>query len=93
MKKVRAKRRGRPRKARRYTPMVPTVVDQQLIIDLYDNAVAQLERLEALAELLECANDTVEARVMGGVGLLLKDIHGRMKGDLEAALKQKRWAK
>ena len=65
------------------------MVDKQLLIDVYDKSVSQLERLEALAELLECANDAVEARVMGGVGLLLKDIHGNMMGTMDHALKRR----
>jgi hypothetical protein len=54
-------------------------------IDLHDNLNAELHRLDALAELLGCANDTIDARFLAGIALLLQDVSRRINAALNAA--------
>ena len=54
-------------------------------IDLHDNLAQELERLRALADLLTAAGRQVDPEATGGAGLLLKDIHDRMREMLAAA--------
>ena len=53
-------------------------------IDLYDNLVRELDRLKALASLLESAEDELDGEVVSGIGLLLKDVEKRARVILEA---------
>ena len=45
--------------------------------DLDDNLTAELVRLRAIVELLECAGDALEPEALSGVSLLLRDVHNR----------------
>lgn len=56
-------------------------------IDLYDNLIAEVDRLKALAELLEDARDDEPGpHVRSGLALLLGDIAARMRGMLEISV-------
>ena len=56
-------------------------------IDLYDNLIAEVNRLKALAELLEDArDDELGPHVGSGLALLLDDIAARMRAILELAV-------
>jgi hypothetical protein len=58
------------------------------IMTLFDNMVGEIERLDALIELLTTINaDDFEARHLSGVGLLLSDVRARMRTMLNLALK------
>lgn len=53
-------------------------------IDVHDNLICELERLGALAELLEMAgNEELSPAVGSGLALLLGDIRARMRTILE----------
>lgn len=54
-------------------------------IDLYDNLALELERLETLAKLLVASGERSDADALGGVGLLLQDVHARMREILRAS--------
>jgi len=59
------------------------------IVTLFDNMVAEIERLDALIELLATINaDDFEPRHLSGVALLLSDVPARMRTMLDLALKQ-----
>lgn len=49
------------------------------VLDVYDGLVVELDRLRALAELLGCAGDRLDPRVLGGVACLLEDVERRMR--------------
>ena len=53
-------------------------------IDLHDNLVEELDRLAAVADLLGAAEKEAPD-TLGGVALLLKDIHDRIRAALKAA--------
>lgn len=55
------------------------------MIDLHDNLALELERLQTLAKLLVSSGDRADPDVLGGVGLLVQDIHARMREVLQAA--------
>lgn len=57
-------------------------------IDLADNLNAELERLRAIAELLQVAGDELDTQVAGGVGLILKNVHDRMEAILKWATRK-----
>lgn len=59
-------------------------------LDLQDNLALELDRLEAVAGLLLAAGDRIEPRALGGVGLLLGDIHARMREIMRAAASGRR---
>ena len=67
-----------------------TDLNKLSMIDVYDNVIAELDRLGAIVELLECANDSMEPEALGGVALLLKDIRSRMRAILEVAMRSTR---
>jgi len=53
-------------------------------IDLFDNLVGELDRLAALAELLDCLHDeSLDRRAVSGLALLLGDIRARMRKILD----------
>ena len=54
-------------------------------IDLHDNLARELERLKAVADLLAAAGRNADPDMAGGAGLLLRDIHDRMREVLRAA--------
>lgn len=54
-------------------------------IDLHDNLALELERLKTVADLLAAAGRNVEPEIVGGAGVLLRDIHDRMREVLAAA--------
>lgn len=49
------------------------------VLDFYDGLVVELDRLRALAELLGCAGEKLDPRVLGGVACLLEDVEHRMR--------------
>ncbi|MFN3483953.1 MAG: hypothetical protein ACK44W_00475 [Planctomycetota bacterium] len=49
------------------------------VLDFYDGWVVELDRLRALAELLGCAGERLDPRVLGGVACLLEDVERRMR--------------
>jgi hypothetical protein len=56
-------------------------------IDLYDNLAPEVDRLKAMAELLEDArDDELSAHVGSGLALLLGDIASRMRRILDLAV-------
>lgn len=56
-------------------------------IDLYDNLIVEADRLKALAELLDDAQDDEPgAHVRSGLALLMGDIAARMRGMLEVSI-------
>ena len=56
-------------------------------LDLFDNLIAEVDRLKALAELLEDAQqDELGSHVGSGLALLLGDIASRMRGILELSV-------
>lgn len=58
------------------------------IVELFDNMIAELDRLEAVTELLLCAkHEELEPRVLPGVALLLGDVRARTRVMLDLALK------
>ncbi|HXG60173.1 MAG TPA: hypothetical protein VNO22_02255 [Planctomycetota bacterium] len=65
-------KRGKVRKTSEARP-VPDV------LDFYDGLVVELDRLRALAELLGCAGERLDPRVLGGVACLLEDVERRMR--------------
>ncbi len=64
---------------------VDTDVARLTPIDVHDNLLPELDRLEALAELLGGAREEVDPRILAGAGLLLRDIQRRMRAILSAA--------
>ena len=57
------------------------------VMTLFDNMVAEIERLDALIELLTTINaDDFESRHLSGVALLLSDVRARMRTMLDLAL-------
>lgn len=65
-----------------------TDVAQLDIVTLFDNMVAEIERLDALIELLSTINaDEFQPRCLPGVALLLSDVRARMRAMLDLALK------
>lgn len=61
-----------------------TALDKLEALDVYDNLVVELDRLEAVAELLSCARpDDLDAHALEGTALLLQDVHHRMRAILE----------
>lgn len=55
--------------------------------DTFDNLMAELDKLEAVIELLEVANvDEMDSSVVPHVGLLLKDIWRRMEAIVRLGL-------
>jgi len=83
------KRRDSPRTDFREHAFTATGKDTDLqnftSLDLQDNLNAELHRLDALAELLGCTNDIVDARFLAGIALLLQDISRRMSAALLVA--------
>ena len=64
-----------------------TDLDKLDRIDLFDNLAPEVDRLKALAELLEDAQeDELGAHVGPGLALLLGDIAARMRGMLEISV-------
>lgn len=58
------------------------------IVTLFDNMVGEIERLDALIELLTAVKpDDFEPRHLSGVALLLSDVRARMRTMLDLALK------
>jgi hypothetical protein len=58
-------------------------------LDLHDNMIAEVERLATIAGLLEAADlHEADARVLPGVGQLLRDIHARMRALLDLGVPQ-----
>lgn len=58
------------------------------VVTLFDNMVGEIERLDALIELLTTINaDEFEPRRLPGVALLLSDVRARMRTMLDLALK------
>lgn len=61
---------------------------------LFDNMIAEVERLGTLADLLTAAKpEEFDARLLPGVGLLLSDVRARMRAILDltvANLKKRR---
>jgi hypothetical protein len=55
-------------------------------IDVYDNLMAELDRLEALAKLLEDAAEDLEAETSRAVGAILRDIRKKMGVILDLGL-------
>ncbi len=56
-------------------------------IDLFDNLVGELDRLGALAELLDSLQDeSLDRRAVSGLALLLGDIRARMRKILDLSL-------
>lgn len=59
------------------------------VATLFDNMIAEIDRLGALVELLSAVNsDEFEPRVLPGVALLLGDVRARMRTMLDLAHKQ-----
>ena len=52
-------------------------------IDACDNLVGELDRLDAIGELLTIANDELSQEHVISTGLLLKDVHLRMRTILD----------
>ena len=61
-----------------------TDLDAFNAIDLHDNLALEMERLETLAKLLVSSGDRSDTDTLAGVGLLLQDIHARMREILRA---------
>ena len=60
-------------------------------IDLYDNLLGEVDRIGALAELLDSARDEeLDPRVGSGLALLLGDIRARMRTILDLGLPKSR---
>jgi len=58
------------------------------VITLFDNMVGEIERLDALIELLTTTKaDDFEPRHLSGVALLLSDVRARMRTMLDLAHK------
>ncbi len=58
------------------------------IVTLFDNMIAEIERMDALIELLTTINaDEFEPRFLPGVALLMGDVRARMRTMLDLALK------
>lgn len=58
------------------------------MITLFDNMVGEIERLDALMDLLSTANAyEFQPRHLSGVSLLLSDVRARMRAMLDLALK------
>ena len=58
-------------------------------IDVYDNVAAELDRLKAIADLMELCSDGLEPEILSGVASIIKQIHGRMDKILDLSLNQK----
>lgn len=57
--------------------------------DLYDNMIAEIDRLDALIGLLSAVRrDEVEPHVLSGLALLLGDVRARMRAMLDLAHKR-----
>ena len=63
------------------------------LIDAYDNITAELDRLKAIAELLDVANDSFDPNTLQGVALLLNDIHRKIRAIMETAIASKKKTK
>jgi len=55
------------------------------MLDLIDNLNAELERLHAITELLDRADDEVDHRTLSGTSSLLADIEARIRAILDHA--------
>jgi len=60
------------------------------IVDVYDNIILELDRLQAIAELLASIYEPIESAAASGLALLLKDIHKRARAILSAATHDKK---
>jgi hypothetical protein len=60
------------------------------LIDVYDNLVVELDKLRALAELLQGMGYEADTDTLGGIGLLVRDAESRMRTILELAVSRKR---
>ena len=58
-------------------------------IDVYDNVAAELDRLKAIADLMNLCSDGLEPEILSGVGSIVKQIHGRMEKILDLSLDKK----
>ena len=57
-------------------------------IDLYDNLIVEVDRLDAMAALLGGSREGLETETLAGVALLLGDVGRRMREILKAAEKK-----
>ncbi len=68
----------------------PVHRNQFSFLDVYDDIIPELERLDAIADLFTCTTDSLEMRTVHGVALILNDIRERTRTVLETALKRHR---
>lgn len=76
---------NRPRKPHDFREFLFTATGQDTdpgaltAIDLVDNLVCEFDRIGAVTELLENSNDALDVDALGGIALLLRDCHHRMR--------------
>ena len=58
-------------------------------ITLYDVLSPELVRLKALSDLMRASNFQIDVDVLGGLSLILGDIHDKMREALKAMQKSK----
>lgn len=63
-----------------------TDLEEFSVIDAYDNATSELEKLHALGELLEVGGGEMDPEALGGIALLVKDIRKRLAAIMEAVV-------
>ncbi len=87
---MKKKRKTTPRRDFRGHVFTATGKDTDIknlsLIDLFDNLIVELDRLNALADLLGCCPDPIEPRTAGGIELLVKDCTRRAEAILRTFL-------